>query len=133
MNTYTTRLAGTLLAVACLPALAELESLPGDVNMPVSSKQFAMLSDLCEGCHGPGGQSEREEVPSLVGRPADELMAEIERFYFYERHCPDVPVDPTHRQEGNMSMCDVTGQMNKAEAMALARYFESGVVPPATP
>lgn len=133
MKTFTTTLVIMLLAIVCRPAQAELESLPGDADMPVGSKQFAMLSSLCESCHGPGGASQREDVPSLAGRPADELMAEIERFYFYERHCPDVPVDSSGQQQGNMSMCDVTGQMNKAEAMALARYFESGVVPSANP
>lgn len=133
MKTLTTILVAMLLMLVYLPVRAELESLPGDVNMPVGKKQFELLSGLCESCHGPGGVSQREDVPGLAGRPAEELMGEIERFYFYERHCPDVPLDPADRQEGNMSMCDVTGQMNKAEAMALARYFESGVVPSAKP
>lgn len=112
---------------------AEQESLPGQDNMPVSQAQLTMLIEVCEQCHGPAGASVRDDVPSLAGRPADELMAEIERFYFYERHCPDVPMGDGTSAGGEMSMCDVTSQMNKAEAMALARYFSSGKLPPSAP
>lgn len=112
---------------------AEQESLPGSENMAVSPEHLTMLAQMCEQCHGPAGASTRDDVPGLAGRPADELMAEIERFYFYERHCPEVPLHDSISAQGEMSMCDVTSQMNKAEAMALARYFSSGQLPPMAP
>lgn len=119
---------GSLVLTALVQA-AELESLPGDGSMPVSAEHFKVLKDVCETCHGPGGASPRDDVPVLAGRPAEELLAEMERFYFYERHCPDVDLDPSDISKGKMSMCDVTGQMNKAEALALANYFETGTQP----
>ena len=120
------RLAGVLLvSVMSGSGLAqETMSLPGSELVPVEEKQMAYLVGLCETCHGEGGRSQRGDVPPLAGRDADVLFAEIERFYFYERICPDVPVDDHDATRGHMSMCDVTSQMNKQEALALAQYFE---------
>lgn len=101
------------------------KSLPGHESMELSDKEMAYLVSLCEGCHGPGGNSRRVDVPSLAGRPANELFTEIERFYFYERLCPNVPVDAGDASKGHMSMCDITNQINKPEAEALAAHFEA--------
>jgi cytochrome c553 len=121
------RLFGAVLALAVLaPANAQYTpSLPGSETDPVEEKHMAYLVQLCETCHGEGGRSDRADVPALAGREADELFAEIERFYFYERLCPDVPMDGDEPARGHMSMCDVVNQMSKQEGMALARYFES--------
>ena len=117
------------LAAILVPGLvvqAEVsKSLPGDESEEITTTRKNMLVTLCESCHGPGGRSERTEVPALAGRDADELFAEIERFYFYERLCPNVPVDAGNASGGHMSMCDVTDSLNKPEAQALARHFEA--------
>lgn len=116
----------TLLGLAPVTLLAdESKSLPGNPSVAVTQADMDKLVALCQGCHGPGGNSQRAEVPSLAGRDPDELFAEIERFYFYERRCPDVPVDGEDAGKGHMSMCDVTGQINKQEALALADYFSA--------
>ena len=104
---------------------ADSKSLPSDPSHEITSQEMQYLIGLCEGCHGQGGASKREDVPTLAGRPADELFAEIEKFYFYERLCPDVPVEADNASQGHMSMCDVTNQINKQEAMALAKHFEA--------
>lgn len=116
----------TLALVLLSPVQAQYTpSLPGSEEGPVEEKHMAYLVQLCETCHGAGGRSERSDVPALAGREADALFAEIERFYFYERLCPDVPMDGKEPSRGHMSMCDVVNQMSKQEGMALARYFES--------
>lgn len=130
----TQRPAGTAfrLAMLCIlawntaPAWAQ-KSLPGDPDARVDSETLAYLVGQCENCHGPGGVSQRADVPSLAGRPAQDLFAEIERFYFYERRCPEVLYDPQDARRGHLSMCDVTSQIDRAEAMALARHFEGQV------
>lgn len=124
-NGWTAVLAASALAVAAAATAQSTKSLPSNEADPITEKRMNYLLGLCEGCHGPGGQSERRDVPALAGRSADELFAEIERFYFYERICPDVPVDGDDASKGHMSMCDVTGQINKQEAEALAAYFEA--------
>jgi len=125
MKTVTTLCSILALALSVGLQAQELQSLPGDETQPVSPEYLNQLITLCEDCHGPAGASTREDVPTIAGRPAEQLMAELERFYFYERHCPEVPLDEND-VSGDMSMCDVTSQMTKAEAMALARYFETG-------
>lgn len=126
-----TRLSVVVLALAVfapVQAAAQDEytpSLPGGEASPVEEKHMTYLVQLCETCHGPDGRSERRDVPTLAGREADALFAEIERFYFYERVCPDVPVDGDEPSKGHMSMCDVVNQMSKQEALALAEHFAS--------
>jgi cytochrome c553 len=122
------------IAVLALAVLAPLQaqeqdsyspSLPGSDGGKVEEKHMAYLVQLCETCHGESGRSERPDVPALAGRDADALFAEIERFYFYERLCPDVPMDGDEPAKGHMSMCDVVNQMSKQEALALAEHFAS--------
>jgi cytochrome c553 len=126
-----TRLFIAVLAFAVLAPLQAQDqeqyspSLPGSDGGKVEEKHMAYLVQLCETCHGESGRSERPDVPALAGRDADALFAEIERFYFYERVCPDVPVDGEEPSKGHMSMCDVVNQMSKQEALALARHFSS--------
>lgn len=103
----------------------QAKSLPGNQSQAVSSAQLDSLVALCETCHGPGGVSDRPDVPTLAGQNADQLFAEIERFYFYERRCPSVPMDDEDAARGHMSMCDVTSRINKQEAEALAEYFQN--------
>lgn len=125
MNTHALLVWATALTIGMSASAQAQKSLPGHESMQISDKELGYLISVCEGCHGPNGHSERNDVPSLAGRPADELFGEIERFYFYERVCPDVPVDEADASKGHMSMCDVTSQINKPEAEALARYFET--------
>lgn len=101
------------------------KSLPGNETDPITEEEMTYLTGLCESCHGDGGRSQRPDVPALAGRSAEELFAEIERFYFYERLCPDVPIHDNDGSKGHMSMCDITSQINKQEGEALARYFEA--------
>ncbi len=114
-----------LVGLFPLSALAQgtTPSLPGNPTDPVTEAEMEVLVPLCESCHGQGGNSQRAEVPSLAGRNADELFAEIERFYFYERICPDVPLDDHDASKGHMSMCEITSIINRQEAENLAEFF----------
>ena len=122
-----THLFSALLAAGLVApfAVAEQKSLPSNPSHEMTDQEFDYLLGLCEGCHGAGGRSDRPDVPPLAGRDADYLFAQIEHFYFYERLCPDVPVDDDDAGKGHMSMCDVTTQMTKQEAQALAAHFEA--------
>lgn len=125
----------TVLALLALMGFVPLtlmaqdtKSLPGNPTDPVTEAEMDYLVELCETCHGAGGNSTRPDVPSLAGRDADELFAEIERFYFYERVCPDVPLYDDDGSKGHMSMCDITSSINRQEGEALARHFEAQAV-----
>ena len=113
-----------LLALSVSAFAQDGKHLPSNETDLISEKELTYLVGLCETCHGSNGVSQRDDVPALAGRPADELVVEIERFHFYERDCPNVPVDTGDVSKGKMSMCDVTNQINKQDALVLAQYFE---------
>ena len=77
----------------------------------------------CEGCHGPNGNSTRDDVPILAGRPAAEIEEGMAEFYFYERHCPTVTPQSGSGSGTPLSMCNVANSLSKEEVQALARYF----------
>jgi len=79
----------------------------------------------CEACHGPGGRSTEEDVPSLAGREPDEIQAAMEQFRFYQRHCStnsyrhgDLPKTP-------VNMCNVANTLDEDDLDAIAAYFAS--------
>lgn len=103
----------------------DMPTLPGKNLEPVSQRAIQPLVRICEGCHGPGGQSERAEVPVIAGKPAGEIVAALEAFYYYERHCPNVDFENEDGDVEQRSMCDITNGLNQQEARALAEYFEN--------
>ncbi len=116
--------AGMLAAAS--PARAG-QSLPGDEGVPVSGKELQRLVRLCESCHGPGGASSRDDVPAIAGKSAADILSALEQFYYFERHCPDVPSGDG--AGGRMSMCDIVNGLVRQDAMALGHYFETGKFP----
>ena len=117
-----------IIAIAFASAAVQAQdqpSLPGKDLEPVTVESVMPLVAICEQCHGPGGQSERDDVPVLAGKPAAEILAQLEKFYYYERHCPSVDYEGPNGQVNRQSMCDITNALNQQEALALGRYFES--------
>ena len=79
----------------------------------------------CEGCHGPNGNSIRDDIPKLAGKPVSEIEESITQFYYYERHCPGKT--PEHDGAKGMStdMCSIANSLSKLEIQALAKYFST--------
>jgi cytochrome c553 len=79
----------------------------------------------CEGCHGPNGNSIRDDIPSLAGKPVGEIEESITQFYYYERHCPG----KTPEHDGNKGMptdmCSIANSLSKMEIQALADHFST--------
>lgn len=123
---HITRIVVLLAVLAAAPALAqEAPSLPGGNLAPVSQQAILPLAQHCEDCHGPGGHSTQPDVPTIAGKAAPEIIAALEQFYYYERHCPKVEVVNGDGETVERNMCDLTNALNKQEALALASYFEA--------
>jgi cytochrome c553 len=103
----------------------DIPTLPGKDLEPVSPESVLPLARVCESCHGQDGQSTRDEVPVIAGKPAAEIVAALEAFYYFERHCPKVDYENAEGAIESRSMCDITNELNQQEALALARYFEA--------
>ena len=85
--------------------------------------QIQPLVKFCESCHGSGGQSTRADIPSIAGKQEDYILVSLEQYYYYERSCPDVEYENMDGELETLSMCKVTSQVNKQQALALGRYF----------
>jgi sulfide dehydrogenase cytochrome subunit len=93
-----------------------------------SGAPAADVSELvseCEACHGPGGISSEEDVPSLAGKSVNYLREVLEQFYYYERHCETTTYRYGDRAKTPMSMCNVANSLSEDEKQALAEYFAS--------
>lgn len=115
------------LMIVCAAQLAGAESsqtLPGKDLEPVGQADVMPLVAVCESCHGTGGNSARDDVPAIAGKPAAYILGELEKFYYYERHCPRVKYANKKGEMVQQSMCDITNALTRPEADALGSYFE---------
>lgn len=117
------------LAFAVAISASAEESLPSDEMQVVSEKELQFLIGECSACHGKDGVSANEDIPSLAGKPAAEILKAVEQFYFYERHCPDAEYQYGAPKSGARNMCDVSDRMTKQEVLAIGHYFESMPAP----
>jgi sulfide dehydrogenase cytochrome subunit len=93
-----------------------------------SGAAAADLSEVvneCEACHGPGGVSSEEDVPSLAGKSVNYLREVLDQFYYYERHCKTTTYRHGDRAKTPMTMCNVANSLSEDEKQALAEYFAS--------
>lgn len=84
----------------------------------------AQISE-CEACHGSGGASVEDDVPSLAGMDADILLKAMEAFSYYERHCTTTTYRSGDRPKTPLNMCNVANTLNDQERQQLAEYFEA--------
>lgn len=79
----------------------------------------------CEACHGPGGVSAEDDVPSLAGMDAGALLKAMEEFFYYERHCTTTTYRSGDRPKTPLNMCNVANALDQQERQQLADYFEA--------
>jgi cytochrome c553 len=89
------------------------------------SQDVQFLVSECEACHGPGGASVEDDVPSLAGMDADTLLKAMEAFSHYERHCTTTTYRSGDRPKTPLNMCNVANTLNDQERRQLAEYFEA--------
>ena len=93
---------------------------------PVATAGTQHLQELiaeCEACHGPGGVSTEEDVPSLAGRSPAWLREVLEQFFFYERHCPTTTYRSGDRPKTPVNMCGIANTLSADDREALANHF----------
>ena len=90
---------------------------------PVFATDLQITIDECEACHGSGGVSTQEDIPSLAGQDAEVLYQALEAFYFYERHCPTTTYRHGDRPKTPLNMCNVANTLGDEDKRALAEHF----------
>jgi sulfide dehydrogenase cytochrome subunit len=88
-----------------------------------SGGDIPALIDECEACHGPGGVSTQDDVPDLAGRSAEELVAAIEAFGTYQRHCSTTTYRSGGRPKTPTNMCSVANTLTGHDRQVIAEHF----------
>ena len=88
-----------------------------------SAQDTPALIDECEACHGTGGVSTQDDVPALAGRSSEELIAAIEAFSTYQRHCSTTTYRSGDRPKTPTNMCSVANTLSGRDRQAIAEYF----------
>ncbi len=107
-----------LIFLLLFPAVLFAEEGMQEVDLPALIKQ-------CEGCHGPNGNSTRDDVPPLAGKPISLIEESMAQFYYFERHCPGKRPITEDGEGAATSMCSIAATLSDAETLALAQYFNS--------
>jgi len=111
-----------LIPLLLVPAisLAQQDIVAEDLGQEIDLQALVIK---CEGCHGPNGNSTRDDIPDLAGKPVREIEESITQFYYYERHCPGKT--PEHNGQKGMptDMCSIANSLSKTEITALAKHF----------
>jgi sulfide dehydrogenase cytochrome subunit len=95
-------------------------------SAPLADEQrLQELIAECEACHGPGGVSTEEDIPSLAGQSPARLREILEQFRFYERHCPTTTYRSGDRPRTPANMCGIANSLTEADKEALANHFGS--------
>src|SRR3954452_15223703 len=95
-----------------LPALASVPAHPADI---AAGKEKA---ELCTACHGEGGISQTENIPSLAGQPDQFIQWQLVFFRSGSRK--------------NEQMQPIAEQITNEDIRALGAYFASLTPPKAT-
>lgn len=84
------------------------------------------LVEMCESCHGRGGVSRRNDVPTLAGQPVDAILDSLDAFYFRQRHCPETSPGEGDAASGvRLDMCNISASLSRVEKVAVAEYFSA--------
>ena len=89
------------------------------------AQDVSELAVECEACHGPGGVSAEEDVPSLAGKSVNYIREVLDQFQNYERHCKTTTYRHGDRAKTPVSMCNVANGLSEADKQALAEHFSS--------
>ncbi|MDH3788593.1 MAG: hypothetical protein OES53_08525 [Xanthomonadales bacterium] len=90
---------------------------------PARAQQVQVQIKECEACHGPGGVSSDDDIPSLAGMDAGGIVSAMEEFHYYERHCTTTTYRHGDRPKTPLNMCNVANTLSDRERRELAEYF----------
>lgn len=114
----------SLVILLLIPALsfAQQDVVAEDISEEIDLQALIVK---CEGCHGPNGNSIRDDIPNLAGKPVGEIEESITQFYYYERHCPGKTPEYNGNKGMPTDMCSIANSLSKMEIQALANHFSA--------
>ena len=133
MKIYSDVLIPLILAVTLAGASPALEQTPDTELEPVTVEELQAMIAECNSCHGPNGVSRHADIPTLAEQSVDEIVEAIERFNFYERHCPNTRPRYGDKSTAPLNMCELSGRISKLQALALGEHYAAQKIAPCEP
>lgn len=107
--------------------------LPGIVTMTItiaaSGTVFGADSDelraQCEGCHGPGGVSAHQDVPTIAGQSANFIEKTLRAFQIWGRPCIKSSYRHGDTSRPVTDMCQIAEGLTTEDMKGLAAYFSA--------
>lgn len=109
-------LIASLLAAAL--ALVAQTGLAAGTDVPAAAQS-------CADCHGAGGVSTHEDVPTIAGMSAYYLEGQLEAYKKGERPCPKTKYKSGDTSRPETDMCDIAKKLSKDDVTAVTGYFEN--------
>jgi sulfide dehydrogenase cytochrome subunit len=98
-----------------------LSALPG----PAASQAPDIVTAGCDGCHGNGGVSNRNDVPTIAGQPSAYISASLRNYQQWERPCVKTAAGPDASSASTTDMCRIAEELTFAEIEALGKHYEA--------
>jgi len=98
-----------------------LYALPGPAAAQVSED----LLTGCDECHGLGGVSNRNDVPTIAGQPATYLSASLRNYQAWERPCVKVGYSTGDSSRPHTDMCKISEELTGDQINALSDHYAS--------
>ena len=92
-------------------------------SAPVGARDLQAVIDECEACHGAGGMSAADDIPSVAGMDPTEMQKALAEFYYFERHCTTTTYRYGDLPKTPLNMCNVATTLSDDDKVAIAEYF----------
>ncbi len=109
-NVYVNRVAGLLLLGLSL-------------SSTLSAADVVSLIESCSTCHGKGGVSTHDDVPTIAGYSEDYFSQSLEMYLRRERPCVETEYRVGRRKGLKTDMCKIVQGMREKDIEMMGQYF----------
>jgi len=97
----------------------------------VLATDLAILSEGCDGCHGPNGVSADGDIPTIAGQSAAYIAGSLESFQQWGRPCKKSAYRHGDTSRPATSMCEISSALNGEDILALGNHYAQQAFVPA--
>lgn len=103
--------------------------------LPTASQLFAAdldgLKAECESCHGPGGNSPWQDVPTIAGQSSKFIAKQLRSYQLWDRPCIKSEYRAGDTSRPHTDMCQIAAGLDQEDLTALSDYYAKQPFKPA--